>query len=120
MSLYQKYCLESLDENGRLVSFALDYPSNFNFGYDVVDAIADTTPDKTALVWCNTEQEEHIFSFAEIKAYSNQMANVFWQAGLRRGDRVMVVLKRHYEYWFAAIALHKLGVTMIPATHMLI
>ena len=119
MSLYQKYCLESLDENGRLVSFALDYPGNFNFGYDVVDAIADTTPDKTALVWCNTEQEEHIFSFAEIKAYSNQMANVFWQAGLRRGDRVMVVLKRHYEYWFAAIALHKLGVTMIPATHML-
>lgn len=119
MSLYQKYCLESLDENGRLVSFALDYPGNFNFGYDVVDAIADATPDKTALVWCNTEQEEHIFSFAEIKAYSNQMANVFWQAGLRRGDRVMVVLKRHYEYWFAAIALHKLGVTMIPATHML-
>ena len=49
MSLYQKYCLESLDENGRLVSFALDYPGNFNFGYDVVDAIADTTPDKTAL-----------------------------------------------------------------------
>ncbi len=119
MSLYQKYCLESLDENGRLVSFVLDYPSNLNLGYDVVDAIADTTPDKTALVWCNTEQEEHIFSFAEIKAYSNQMANVFWQAGLRRGDRVMVVLKRHYEYWFAAIALHKLGVTMIPATHML-
>ncbi len=119
MSLYQKYCQERLDENGRLISFTLDYPQNFNFGYDVVDVLAETEPEKTAMIWCNTEQEEHVFSFAAIKAYSNQMANVFYQAGLRRGDRVMVVLKRHYEYWFAAIALHKLGVTMIPATHML-
>lgn len=119
MSIYQKFCKEVLDEKGNLKSLKLDYPENFNFGYDVVDAIADKTPDKRAIVWCNTENEEHFFSFADIKKYSNKMANVFRNAGLKRGDRVMVILKRHYEYWFAAVALHKLGITLIPATHML-
>ena len=119
MSIYKKYCREVFDEHGNLKNFEIDCPENFNFGYDVVDAIADTTPEKTAIVWCNTENEEHTFSFADVKKYSNKMANVFKSAGLVRGDRVMVVLKRHYEYWFAAVALHKMGVTMIPATHML-
>lgn len=119
MSIYQKFCRETFDASGRLESIQLDYPENFNFGYDVVDVIAQETPDKTALVWCNTENEEHIFSFADMRRLSNQAANVFYNAGLRKGDRVMVVLKRHYEYWVTAIALHKLGVTMIPATHML-
>lgn len=119
MSIYQKFCRETVDESGCLKNICLDYPDNFNFGYDVVDAIADETPDKTALVWCNTENEEHIFSFAELKILSNKTANVFQNAGLKRGDRVMVLLKRHYEYWVTAIALHKLGITMIPATHML-
>lgn len=119
MSIYQKYCRESVDGSGRLESFVLDYPDNFNFGYDVVDAIAEETPDKRALVWCNTENEEHFFSFGDIKRYSNQMAHVFRRAGIGRGDRVMLVLKRHYEYWFAVVALHKLGAVAIPATHML-
>ena len=119
MSIYQKFCREALDAQGNLEKLTLDYPENFNFGYDVVDAIAGQTPDKTALVWCNTENEERIFTFADIQKYSNRMANVFATAGLKRGDRVMLVLKRHYEYWFAVIALHKLGVTVIPATHML-
>lgn len=119
MSLEQRYCREILDESGSLVSFSLEYPENFNFGYDVVDVLAAETPEKTALVWCNTGREEHIFSFGEVRDYSNQMANVFYKAGIGRGDRVMVVLKRHYEYWFAAIALHKLGAVLIPATHML-
>lgn len=119
MSIYQQYCKEVLDENGRLQKITLTYPDNFNFGYDVVDKIAEETPDKRALVWCNTKGEEQIYSFADIRKYSNQMANVFLNAGLGRGDRVMLVLKRHYEYWFAAIALHKIGAVMIPATHML-
>lgn len=119
MSIYKQYCNEIVDENGRLKKITLDYPDNFNFGYDVVDRIADETPEKRALVWCNVEGEEHVFSFADIQKYSNQMANVFRDAGIGRGDRVMVILKRHYEYWFAAIALHKLGAVMIPATHML-
>lgn len=119
MSIYQKFCKEVTDNEGNLKSISLDYPENFNFGYDVVDAVADTEPQKTALVWCNTENQEHIFSFSDVKKFSNQMANVFKKSGLKRGDRVMVVLKRHYEYWFATVALHKLGITMIPATHML-
>lgn len=119
MSIYKKFCNEIFDENGNLSKITLDFPDNFNFGYDVVDVIASNTPDKRAMVWCNTEGEERVFTFADIKKYSDKMANVFLSQGISRGDRVMVVLKRHYEYWFAAIALHKLGAVMIPATHML-
>lgn len=119
MSTYKNYCHEITDEHGNLIKLTLDYPDNFNFGYDVVDKIANETPDKRALVWCNVEGEEHIFTFSDIKKYSNQMANVFKNAGIGHGDRVMLILKRHYEYWFAAVALHKLGAVMIPATHML-
>ncbi|MGI6174144.1 MAG: AMP-binding protein [Christensenellales bacterium] len=117
--MYQNYCQEILDENGNLKKLVLHYPEDFNFGYDVVDAIAEKTPDKRALVWCNVENDERTFTFSDVKKYSNKMANVFRGAGIGRGDSVMLILKRHYEYWFAAVALHKLGAVMIPATHML-
>lgn len=119
MSIYHRFCTEVTDENGALLKFTPRYDDSFNFGYDVVDAIAAETPDKTALVWCNSENEEHVFTFSDIRKYSNKAANVFRSAGIGRGDRVMLVLRRHYEYWFAAVALHKLGAVMIPATHML-
>lgn len=119
MSLYQNYCREEFDEQGRLTRFELDFPEDFNFGYDIVDTYATRTPNKTALVWCNTKNEERIFSFADIKTHSNRVANLLREAGITRGSRVMVILKRHYEYWFVAIALHKLGAVMIPATNML-
>ena len=118
-SIYQRFCTEINDENGGLKKLTLNYPDNFNFGYDVVDEYAAVSPDKRAMVWCNGENEEHIFTFLDVKRYSNKMANVFREYGIGRGDRVMLVLKRHYEYWFAAVALHKLGAVMIPATHML-
>ena len=119
VSIYQRFCTEIKDENGGLKKLTLNYPDNFNFGYDVVDEYAAVSPDKRAMVWCNVENEEHIFTFLDVKRYSNKMANVFREYGIGRGDRVMLVLKRHYEYWFAAVALHKLGAVMIPATHML-
>ncbi len=119
MSIYQEYCSEVFDEQNRLVRFSLHYPETFNFGYDVADRIACKTPDKRALVWCNVEGEEHSFSFEDIRKNSNRMANVLKDAGVGKGDPVMLILKHHYEYWFAAIALHKLGALMIPATHML-
>ncbi|MBR6382966.1 MAG: AMP-binding protein [Lachnospiraceae bacterium] len=119
MSLTQLYCHEITDANGALTDFILDYPYDFNFGYDVVDLQAKTEPGKRALVWCNVEGEEHIFTFSDIKKYSNKMANVFLSNGIGRGSRVMLVLKRHYEYWFAIIALHKIGALAIPASHML-
>lgn len=119
MSIYQKFCTELTDTEGRLKRLTLNVPNHFNFAYDVVDAIAEETPEKRAMVWCNTENEEHIFTFADMRKCSNQVANVLKDAGIRRGDRVMLVLKRHYEYWFAVLALHKLGAVAIPATHML-
>lgn len=119
MSIYRRFCREILNENGSLKEIELQYSDHFNFGYDVVDAIAEESPEKRALVWCNTENEENVFTFADLKKYSNQIANVLKQSGLKRGDRVIVVLKRHYEYWFTAIALHKLGIIMVPVTHML-
>lgn len=119
MSIYQRFCTEICDERGRLQKLSLSYPENFNFGYDVVDAIAAESPDKRALVWCGSENQEKFFSFEDVRRSSNRMANLFHRAGIGRGDRVMLVLKRHYEYWLAAIALHKLGAVMIPVTHML-
>lgn len=119
MSIYKEFCSEILDENGALKSLTLDYPEDFNFGYDVVDRLAERFPDKRALVWCNLENEEHIFTFSDIKRESNRIANALSRCGIRRGDSVLMILKRHYEYWFTAIALHKLGAVMIPATHML-
>lgn len=119
MSIYKKFCTEITDKFGNLKKLKLNYPDNFNFGYDVVDAVAEESPDKKAIVWCNTENSERVFTFSDVKKYSNQMANVFKKSGITKGDRVMLVLKRHYEYWFAAVSLHKLGAVMIPATHML-
>jgi len=119
MSIYRQFCEERFDENGSLSEFKLKYPDSFNFGYDVVDRIAETEPQKTALVWCNTEGEEHRFTFRDIQLMSNRAANVFAAHGITKGDRVMVMLKRHYEYWFTTVALHKLGAVMVPVTHML-
>ena len=119
MSISQLYCKEVTDENGALIDFTPDYPFNFNYGYDVVDLIANKEPEKRALVWCNVEGAEHIFTFSDIKKYSDKMANVFLSEGFGRGSRVMLVLKRNYEYWFAVIALHKIGALAIPASHML-
>jgi len=119
MSIYQNFCRESYDSDGNLTEFSLHYPQNYNFGYDVVDAIADVSPEKTALVWCNAQGEERIFTFADIRRYSNQVANVLAAHGIGKGDTVLVMLKRHYEYWFVAVALHKLGAVLSPVTHML-
>lgn len=119
MSIYKNFCTEEVNEAGQLISFSLHYPKNFNFGYDVVDAIAEDEPDKKAVVWCNTENESLVFTFGDISKLSNRAANVFLKAGIKKGDRVMVVLKRHYEYWYVLPALHKIGAVAVPVTHML-
>ena len=119
MSIYTEYAKETVDENGCLSDISIEYPGNFNFGYDVLDRIAEETPDKRALVWCNTENEEHIFTFGDISRESSKVANIFLEAGIGRGDKVLVSLKRHYEYWFVAMALCKIGAVMIPVTHLL-
>ena len=94
-------------------------PENFNFAYDVLDELAKTTPTARALVWCNDNDEERIFTYAEMAEQVNKTANFFSSSGIKRGDFVMVVLKRHFEFWFTILALHKIGAVTIPATHLL-
>lgn len=108
---------DSLDDFLR--NFKLNAPEIFNFGFDVVDRIAAADPNRRALQWCNDAGEEHLFTMSDVAKMSNRAANAFWQLGIRRGDRVMLVLKRRYEYWFALVALAKIGAIAIPATNML-
>ena len=119
MQLYKNFCKETLDENGNLLDFELDFPENYNFGYDVVDKMAELAPDDIAVVWTNPDKEEKTFTFADISRLSNKAANVFRNNGIKKGDKVLVILKRNYEYWYVAPALHKLGAIIIPATHLL-
>jgi len=100
-------------------SFRINVPERFNFAYDVVDRIARETPDRSALVWCDDKGGEARFSFAEIAERSSRAANFFLFLGIGRGDPVMLILKRRYEYWFCLLALHKIGAIAIPATHLL-
>ena len=86
---------------------------------DVVDEIAAKTPDKRALVWCNDKGDQRTFSFGEIKRSTDKTANFLISLGIQKGDPVMLILKRHFEYWFCLLALHKIGAIAIPATHLL-
>lgn len=94
-------------------------PDNFNFGYDVVDEYARLTPDKRALVWCNDKGEERFFTFADIKRLSDKACNLLLSYGLKKGDFIMTMLNRRYEYWIMAVACHKLGIVIVPATFLL-
>ncbi|AEY65723.1 AMP-binding protein [Clostridium sp. BNL1100] len=100
-------------------NFKINVPENFNFAYDVVDEYARTTPDKVAIVWCDKSGAEETFTFGQLKEYSDKTANFFKSLGIKRGDPVMLILKRRYEFWFCILALHKLGAVTIPATHLL-
>ncbi|AZO94983.1 AMP-binding protein [Halocella sp. SP3-1] len=99
--------------------YKIKVPDNFNFAFDVVDKYAEEEPEKTALVWCNDEGEEETFTFKELRDYSNQTANYFRALGIKKGDAVMLILKRRFEFWFSILALHKIGAICIPATHLL-
>ena len=99
--------------------FKIKIPGNFNFAYDVVDEIAAGNPDKIAMVWCDDKGNEAIFTFGQMKYYSDKTANFFKSLGIRKGDPVMLILKRHFEFWFCTIALNKIGAITIPATHLL-
>ena len=94
-------------------------PNNFNFSYDVMDVWAEEKPNKTALIWTDDEENERFFTFGELKELTDQAASYFLSLGIGKGDMVMLILKRHYEWWISILALHKIGAIAIPATHML-
>ncbi len=97
-------------------NYKIDVPDDFNMGFDVVDAWADAEPEKMALVWCNDNGEEKKLTFTDVKNISNKTVNYFKSIGIGKGDVVMLILRRRWEYWICATALHKLGAILIPGT----
>lgn len=112
-----KVDFDSLDDFRQ--NFKINVPDNFNFGYDIVDGWAEKEPDKVALRWTNDKGERIDFTFADIKRESDKTASFFMEQGIGKGDMVMLILKRRYEFWFSIVALHKIGAVVIPATHLL-
>lgn len=100
-------------------NYKVQIPDNFNFAYDVVDKWAKISPNKRALCWVNDKHEHRDFTFEEVKEQSDRAASYFQSLGIGKGDKVMLILKRRFEFWFAIIGLHKIGAVAIPATHLL-
>lgn len=115
----EKFVSAVEDENGYLQSMDFHNEDSFNFAFDIVDAIAKKSPDKLAMIHIDRDKVERRFTFDQIKRASAQCANYFKSIGIQKGDRVMLVLKRHYQFWFAILGLHKLGAIAIPATNQL-
>ena len=107
------------NENGHPTSITFKNTAHFNFAFDLVDALADREPGKLAMLHVSKDKTERRFTFKDMKRESNRCANYFKSIGIKRGDRVMLVLKRHYQFWFAMIGLHKLGAIAIPAVNQL-
>ena len=118
--LCEKFIQTTEDERGALQNIKFMDEDTYNFAFDTVDAIARRNPDKLAMVHIANDMTERRFSFKDIKDASSQAANYFKSLGIKRGDRVMLVLKRHYQFWFAILGLHKLGAIAIPATNQLV
>ena len=108
------------DENGVFNGISFKNDDKFNFAFDCVDAIAEKTPDKLAMMWVGNDKSDRKFTFSDMKKYSAKTANYFESLGIKKGDTVMLVLKRHYQFWFCMLALHKIGAIAIPATNQLV
>ena len=113
----KKTKFESYDDF--MQNYEVCVPEHFNFAYDVVDAWAKEDAEKRAMLWTNEEGEEHTFTFGDMKRWSDRTASYLQSLGIRRGDVVMLILKRRYEWWWTMLALHKLGAIVVPATHLL-
>ncbi len=114
------FITSTYDENGVFNGISFKNDDKFNFAFDCVDAIAEKTPDKLAMMWVGNDKSERRFTFSDMKKYSAKTANYFESLGIKRGDTVMLVLKRHYQFWFCMLALHKIGAIAIPATNQLV
>lgn len=120
MRIFEKYTRSDYASyNDYKQNFHITVPERFNFAYDVLDTLAEQQPDKMALLWVNENGPRKELSFADIKRLSDKAANYFLSLGIKKGDKVMLILKRHYEFWYTIMALHKIGAVTIPATHLL-
>ena len=118
--LCEKFVKTTEDEHGALLDVEFRNEEEYNFAFDTVDAIARKTPEKLAMLHVANDMTERRFTFKDMKDASSQSANYFKSLGIKRGDRVMLVLKRHHQFWFAILGLHKLGAIAIPATNQLL
>ena len=117
--IYRSFIIPTVNE-GRLEKIAFQNEERFNFAFDVVDALGRSKPEKLAMLHLSEDGTERSFTFQDMKKESSRAANYFKALGIKRGDRVMLVLKRHYQFWFAILGLHKLGAIAIPATNQLL
>ena len=117
--VWDDFVIPQEDDHGRLTAISFKNEDRFNFAFDVIDRLAEEKPEKLAMVHIASDKTERRFTFAEMKRFSNQTANYFKSLGIKRGDRVLLILKRHYQFWFCMLALHKLGAIAIPATNQL-
>lgn len=117
--IYKQYIDIEENENGTPTSISFKNTEKFNFAFDLVDALAEKKPDKLAMLHVSKDHTERRFTFKDIKKASAQCANYFKSLGVKKGDRVMLILKRHYQFWFAMIGLNKLGAIAIPAPNQL-
>ena len=118
-SYHLNFVEEGFDEKGILNKFEIKYPENFNFSYDIIDKYAELEPDRRALMWVDLDGNERIFSYGDLSRLSTKAANMFTDMGIKKGDHVMLVLKRNYQFWYVIMALLKIGAIAIPATHQL-
>jgi len=116
---YKRFVDEGFDENGILNKFEIKLEDNFNFAYDVIDEIARMYPEKKIMHWINDHGGDRVFTYREMSELSARCANMLIAHGVKKGDMVMAVLKRHYEFWILAYALMKIGAVLIPATSQL-
>ena len=117
--IYKKFIDTKVDENGTPVSITFKNHEHFNFAFDLVDALAEKDPDKLAMLHISRDKTVRRLTFKDMKKASAQCANYFKSLGIKKGDRVMLVLKRHYQFWYAMLGLNKLGAIAIPATNQL-
>ena len=117
--IYRKFINRTF-EDGLLTGISFNDEEKFNFAFDIVDELGTTKPEKLAMLHIANDGTERRFTFQDIKKESARAANYFKAMGIQRGDRVMLVLKRHYQFWFAVLGLHKLGAIAIPATNQLL
>lgn len=118
LNLHQKFCKETFFD-GQIVDFQPVYDKDFNFAYDVIDEIAKKEPNRRAMQWCDDQGNEKEFSFEYFSKQSNRAANMFVSLGVKRGDTIVLILKRHHQFWSALLGLHKIGAVAIPATNLL-
>ena len=118
--IYKNFIDVEENENGTPTSITFKNTEKFNFAFDLVDELASKQPDKLAMLHVSRDHEEHRFTFKDMKKASNQCANYFKSLGIKKGDRVMLILKRHYQFWFAMLGLNKLGAIAIPAPNQLL